>query len=131
MKQFFTKFLDLIIKFFNNFPVSATEPHAKNLDSALNSPLSPEESRKLFRYRLTEYVANGWSIEIENELDAVLSRKSGFRWVGKLVIFLVLLLIFVPLAFFYLIVVIVKGVTAKPNRIRIWVDENGQIQSSQ
>ncbi len=130
MKQFFTKFLDLIIKFFNNFPVSATDPQSKNLPSSQNARLSPEESRKQFRSTLTEFIADGWSIEIENELEAVLSRKSGFRWVGKMIIFLVLLLIFAPLAFFYLIVVIVKGVTAKPNRIRIWVDENGLIQNS-
>ncbi len=130
MKQFFAKFLDLIIKFFNNFPVSATDAQSKNLPSSQSAPLSPEESRKLFRSALTEYVADGWSIEIENELEAVLSRKSGFRWVGKMIIFLILLLVFAPLAFFYLIVVIVKGVTAKPNRIRIRVDENGFIQNS-
>lgn len=97
---------------------------------ALLPPPSPEESRKTFRAALTEYVASGWTIEIENELDAVLSRKSQFRWVGKLVIFLLLLLIFLPLGLFYLIVVIVKGVTAKPRRMRIWIDETGKIQTT-
>lgn len=92
-------------------------------------PPSAEESRKNFRAALTDYVANGWTIEIENELDAVLSKRRQFRWVGKLMIFLLLLLLFLPLGFFYLIVVIVKGVTAKPMRMRIWIDENGRIKT--
>lgn len=97
---------------------------------ALLPPPTPEESRRTFRAALTEYVASGWTIEIENEFDAVLSRKSQFRWVGKLVIFLLLLLLFLPLGLFYLIVVIVKGVTAKPRRMRIWIDETGKIQTT-
>jgi hypothetical protein len=93
----------------------------------LRPPPSPAQARIDFRYALTEYVRDGWSIEIENELDAVLSRKAKFSWFGKLIIFVILLLVWFPLAFFYLIVVVVRGVTAKPRRIQIWMDEDGRI----
>jgi hypothetical protein len=93
----------------------------------LRPPPSPAQARTDFREALTDYVRDGWSIEIENEFDAVLSRKAKFSWVGKLIIFLILLIIFAPLAFFYLIVVIVKGVTARPLRIQLWIDEDGRI----
>jgi hypothetical protein len=90
----------------------------------------PEEVRKSFREALTDYVAKGWTIEIENEFDAVISRKPKFRWFLKLVVFLILLLIFFPLAIFFLLVVLVRGLTAKPRRLRIYIDPDGQIQVS-
>ena len=91
-------------------------------------PPTPVEAKKILREAVTNYVADGWNIEIENENDVVLGRKAKFQWVGKLVLFLLLLLVFAPLAIFYLIVVIVRGVTAKPVRLHIWVDEDGRIQ---
>lgn len=87
-----------------------------------------EEARKSFRTALTDCVAGGWTLEIENEFDAVLSKKAPFHWGGKLIAFLVLLFIFAPIALFYLIVVIVRGVSAKPSRLRVWIDEDGLIQ---
>ena len=101
-------------------------------DSQEAEPPRPtaKEARKAFRNAITNYVADGWSIEIENEFDAVLSKKGQFHWVGKLIIFLLLLLLFPPLGLFYLIVVIIKGVTAKPGRLRVWIDEDGRIQRS-
>ena len=91
-------------------------------------PPTPEEARKTLRAVITNYVADGWNIEIENDLEVVLGRKAKFHWVGKLVIFLLLLLLFAPLGFFYLIVVIIKGVTAKPTRLRVWIDADGRVQ---
>jgi hypothetical protein len=102
-------------------------PRVDDLGQILPPP-TPEEAKKILREAVTNYVADGWNIEIENENDVVLGRKAKFKWVGKLVIFLLLLLIFAPLAIFYLIVVIVRGVTAKPARLHIWVDEDGRIQ---
>ena len=96
-------------------------------ESPLPAP-TPEEARKSFREALTDYVSRGWTIEIENEFDAVISRKHQFRWFLKLVVFLILLLIFFPLAIFYLLVVLVRGLTAKPRRLRIYIDPDGQIQ---
>ena len=102
-------------------------PRVDDLGQVLPPP-TPEEAKKILREAVTNYVADGWNIEIENEKDVVLGRKAKFQWVGKLVVFLLLLLIFAPLAIFYLIVVIVRGVTAKPARLHIWVDEAGRIQ---
>jgi len=87
-----------------------------------------EEAQKAFRTALTDYVAGGWTLEIENESEAVLSKKASFRWVGKLIIFLLLIFVFAPLALFYLIVIIVRGVSAKPIRLRVWIDEEGLVQ---
>lgn len=89
---------------------------------------TPEEARDIFRCALTDYVARGWTIEIENEFDAVISRKPQFRWFLKLVVFLILLLIFFPLAIFFLLVVLVRGITVRPRRLRIYIDPDGQIQ---
>ncbi len=91
-------------------------------------PPTPEEAKKPLRAVITNYVADGWNIEIENDFEVVLGRKAKFHWVGKLIIFLLLLLLFAPLGIFYLIVVIVKGVTAKPARIRVWIDADGRVQ---
>jgi hypothetical protein len=90
-------------------------------------PPTPEEAKKTLRAVITNYVADGWNIEIENDLEFVLGRKAKFYWVGKLIIFLILLLLFAPIAIFYLIVVIIKGVTAKPARLRVWIDKEGRI----
>jgi hypothetical protein len=98
--------------------------------NSLPAPLTPEEARKSFREALTEYVSKGWTIEIENEFDAVISRKPQFRWFLKLVVFLILLLIFFPLAIFFLLVVLVRGLTARPRRLRIFIDPEGKIQVS-
>lgn len=91
-------------------------------------PTTAEDARRNFRIALTDCVAGGWAIEIENEFDAVLSKKASFHWAGKLLIFLLLLFIFAPLALFYLIVVVVKGISSKPLRLRVWIDEDGRIQ---
>lgn len=91
-------------------------------------PPSAEQARLLFREALTNRVADGWKIEIENQFDAVLSRKQNPTWFGKLILFLILLVVFAPLALFYLIFVIITSVNAKPSTLRIWIDEDGRIQ---
>jgi hypothetical protein len=91
-------------------------------------PPSAEQARLLFREALTNRVADGWKIEIENQFDAVLSRKQKPTWIGKLILFLILLIVFAPLALFYLIIVIITSVNAKPSTLRIWIDEDGRIQ---
>ena len=100
----------------------------KTVEEPLNHP-SPEEARIAFRSALTDYVANGWTIEIENEFDAVISHKRQFRWILRLFVFLLLLLVIPPLAFIFLLVVIVISLTAKAKRTRIWIDPEGRIQT--
>ncbi len=112
------------------FRLTVLEPLPPRQDEQGNEmpPPTSEEARVILREAVTNYVADGWNVEIENENDVVLGRKAKFHWIGKLIIFLLLLFVFAPFAVFYLIVVIVKGVNSKPARLHIWVDENGRIQ---
>ena len=114
----------LWVQFYGEKPLP---PRVDELGQPL-PPLPAEERQKALRKEMTEYVAAGWSIEIENEFDAVLSKKGKFYWAGKLIIFLVLLFLFFPAALFYLIVIVIKGVNAKPARLRLWIDEDGRIK---
>lgn len=124
-----TKLISLIKEFFSSFIGNVSGARAQKEASEIHKvEISIEDRKKIFRSFLTTRVSEGWSIEIENEYDAVLSRKSGFRWFGKLILFLILLLLFAPLALFYLIVIIVRGVTAKPSRMHFAVDKFGDIQ---
>lgn len=91
------------------------------------SPLSEDQRRLVFREFLTRKVSEGWSIEIENPFDAVLSKKQPFSWIVKFFIFIILLLVFLPLAIFYLIVVVVRGVNTTPYRQFYSVDEFGRV----
>jgi hypothetical protein len=128
MKPYLDKFMEIVKKLWVQLTVAKPLPPLMDeLGQPLPAP-TPEERRKRFRTEITEYVASGWSIEIENEFDAVLSTKGKFSWAGKLIIFLILLLLFAPIALFYLIVVVIKGVSAKPERLRLWIDEDGRIK---
>ena len=128
MKDFLRKAGALLQDFWFRFTVPRPLPPLVDDQGQPLPPPTPEEARKTLRAVITNYVADGWNIEIENELEVVLGRKAKFHWVGKLIIFLILLLLFAPIGIFYLIVVIVKGVTAKPARLRVWIDEDGRIQ---
>jgi hypothetical protein len=128
MKDFLRKAGALLQDFWFRFTVPRPLPPLVDDQGQPLPPPTPEEAKKTLRAVITNYVADGWNIEIENELEVVLGRKAKFHWVGKLIIFLILLLLFAPIGIFYLIVVIVKGVTAKPARLRVWIDEDGRIQ---
>ena len=91
-------------------------------------PPTEKEAQATFRKALTDLVEQGWKIEIENTFDAVLSRKKKPTWIGKLVLFLILLFAFAPLALFYLIIVVIISVNAKPITLRLWIDQEGRIQ---
>jgi hypothetical protein len=128
MKQIIEKFTSLLQDLWFRFTVPKPLPPLVDDDGQPLPPPTPEEARKTLRGVITNYVADGWNIEIENDFEVVLGRKAKFHWVGKLIIFLLLLLLFAPIGIFYLIVVIVKGVTAKPARIRVWIGEDGRVQ---
>lgn len=128
MKQFLEKLIGLVQDIWFRLTVPKPLPLLVDNQGRPLPPPTPEEAKKTLRAVITNYVADGWNIEIENELEVVLGRKAKFHWVGKLIIFLILLLLFAPIGIFYLIVVVVKGVTAKPARIRVWIDADGRIQ---
>jgi hypothetical protein len=128
MRNALDKFALLVKDLWFRFTVpKPLPPLVDDQGQPLPSP-TPEEAKKILRAAITNYVADGWNSEIENDLEVVLGRKAKFYWVGKLIIFLLLLLLFAPIGIFYLIVVIIKGVTAKPARIRVWIDADGRIQ---
>jgi len=91
--------------------------------------LNPTKVQELFKNELTQQVANGWHIEIQNEFDAVLSKKRSFNWIPHIVVILFGLFIFVPLAIFWLFVMIIVAVTQRTNTKRVWIDPEGQIKS--
>jgi hypothetical protein len=120
MKNFF--------KALSRFPYYSSTSTPAPIQEELTTTLTPEESRVLFRKALTDAVEGGWKIEIENELDAVLSKKPSFNWFGSFVGFVILLLIFVPFALFFLVIVIIRGVTRKDVTRKIWIDDQGLVQ---
>jgi hypothetical protein len=128
MKQFVDKFVSSMQDIWFRFTVPKPLPPLVDEKGQPLPPPTQEEAKKTLRTVITNYVADGWNIEIENDFEVVLGRKAKFHWVGKLIIFLLLLLLFAPIGIFYLIVVIIKGVTAKPARIRVWIDADGRIQ---
>ena len=128
MKSLAEKFISSMQDLWFRFTVPKPLPPLVDDQGQPLPPPSPEEAKKTLRAVITNYLADGWNIEIENDLEVVLGRKAKFNWVGKLIIFLLLLLLFAPIGIFYLIVVIIKGITAKPARIRVWIDTDGRIQ---
>ena len=91
--------------------------------------LSAEDRKSKFRRYLTNAVSQGWHIEIENEFDAVISKKQKTGWFGSL-LFLLLLLIFVPLAIFYLIYMVVTRSSGKSKLMKVWIDIYGDIKTN-
>ena len=128
MASLWIKLVDGVKGIYSRLSASSGMPPFPDKDAIPLPAPTPEEARKSFREALTEYVARGWSIEIENEFDAVISRKPQFRWVLKLAVFLVFLFLFWPLAIFFLLVFLIRGLTARPRRLRIFIDPDGQIQ---
>lgn len=86
-----------------------------------------KKANELFRTALTDNVANGWHIEIDNGYDAVLSRKRPFNWVFHILIVLVSLFIFAPFALLWFLVMIIIAVTQKPRTKRVWLDPEGEL----
>ena len=127
MKKAVEKLVKFIRDFYDKNLVPKPSPSFVDEQGQPLPPPTLEQRKQKFRQFITNKVAEGWTIEIENEFDIVLSKKPSFTWFGKLVIFLILLLLFAPLALFYLIVVIIRGVTAKPIRSHFRIDEMGLI----
>ena len=92
--------------------------------------LSPEERKSRFRRYLTILVGEGWHIEIENEFNAVLRFKTRSGFFIAFIIFVILLLIFGPLALFYLVYVIVTRIRGKQKLHKVWIDIYGNIKSN-
>ena len=74
-------------KFFSKISSNFSHDLDKNRSETSNkSIISPEQRRSIFLEFITQRVAEGYSIEINNEFDAVLSKKTKFSWFGKLIL---------------------------------------------
>ena len=91
--------------------------------------LDRHKAKALFKTALTDSVANGWHIEIENGYDAVLSKKRSFNWIPHIFIILFGFFVIGPFALFWIIVMIILAVTQKPKTKRVWVDPEGEVHS--
>ena len=88
-----------------------------------------KKAKELIKSTLVNEVANGWHIEIENGYEAVLSKKKPFNWIPHLVVILLGIFLFIPLAIFWPLVMIVVAVSRGTSTKRIWVDDEGKLHS--
>ena len=87
-----------------------------------------KKAKELIKSTLVNEVANGWHIEIENGYEAVLSKKKPFNWIPHLVVILLGIFLFIPLAIFWPLVMIVAAVSRGTNTKRVWIDDEGKLQ---
>ena len=87
-----------------------------------------KKAQELFKSTLVNEVANGWHIEIENGYEAVISKKKSFNWIPHLVVILLGLFLFVPLAIFWLLVMVIVAISRGTNTKRVWIDDEGKLQ---
>jgi len=88
-----------------------------------------KKAKELIKSTLVNEVANGWHIEIENGYEAVLSKKKPFNWIPHLVVILLGIFLFIPLAIFWPLVMIVVAVSRGTSTKRIWIDDEGKLQT--
>ena len=86
-----------------------------------------KKAKENFKTALVNNVANGWHIEIENGYEAVLSKKKPFNWIPHLVVILSGLFLFLPLAIFWILVMIIVAITRPTKTKRIWIDDLGEL----
>jgi len=91
------------------------------------NPVSEEKAKESLKLAISKLVERGWHIEMQNEFDAILSKKRGFNWVFHLIFLLILAVVFTPLALFWLFVMVILAVTSKPSTKRVWVEKNGEV----
>lgn len=94
-----------------------------------NQDVDRKKAKELFRSALVNLVANGWHIEIENGYEAVLSIKKPFNWIPHLLVILLGIFIFIPLALFWILVMIVVAITRGSKTKRVWIDDEGKLQT--
>jgi len=91
------------------------------------NPISEEQAKENLQKVVAKLVERGWRIEMQNTFDVILSKKRGFNWIFHLILLLVLAVIFLPLALFWLFVMVILAVTRKPSTKRVWVEKNGEV----
>lgn len=90
-------------------------------------PVSVQQSKENLRAAVAKLVERGWRIEMQNEFDVILSKRQGFNWVFHLILILILVVIFAPLALFWLFVMVILAVTKRRSTKRVRVEKNGDV----
>ncbi len=89
--------------------------------------VSEEEATSALRKVISLQVEKGWRIEMQNEFDAILSKKKNFPWFFHILLIVIFFVLFSPLAILWLAVMLIIAVTSKPITKRIWVEKNGEV----
>ena len=91
------------------------------------NPVSDEIAKKALTIAIAQKVERGWRIEMQNEFDAILSKRRDFNWILHILLVLLFLVLFAPLALFWLFVMVILAVTRKRVTRRVWVEKNGEV----
>jgi hypothetical protein len=91
------------------------------------NPVSEEIAKRALTVAVAQKVERGWRIEMQNEFDAIISKRREFNWILHIVLFILFLILFVPLAIFWLFVMVIIAVTRKRVTRRVWVEKNGEV----
>ena len=91
------------------------------------NPVSDEIAKRALTIAIAQKVERGWRIEMQNEFDAILSKKRDFNWILHVLLLLLFLILFAPLALFWLFVMVIIAVTRKRVTRRVWVEKNGEV----
>ena len=100
----------------------ATEREYRN-----SNPVTEEKAKENLTVIVAKLVERGWHIEMKNEFDAILSKKPSFNWILHLILLLFFVVIFPPLAIFWLFVMVILAVTRRRSTKRVWVEKNGEV----
>jgi hypothetical protein len=92
-----------------------------------SNPVTEEKAKENLKVIVAKLVERGWHIEMNNEFDAILSKKQSFNWILHLILLLVFVVVFPPLALFWLFVMVILAVTRRRSTKRVWVEKNGEV----
>jgi len=87
-------------------------------------------TQKIFTFELDRQITNGWHIEAGNQFGAVLSKKKSINWMPHLLMVAYGFLVYLPLALFWLVLMMFITIVQSSKMKRVWVDPNGEIFES-
>ena len=91
------------------------------------NPVSDEIAKQALTIAIAQKVERGWRIEMQNEFDAILSKRRDFNWILHILLVLLFLVLFAPLALLWLFIMVILAVTRKRVTRRVWVEKNGEV----
>ncbi len=107
--------------------VNSTKPIDAGRENLSSLIITNEEAKSRLRKVVGDRVENGWHIEMQNEFDVIISKKKSFPWIVNLLMVLIWLVIFTPLALVWLFAMLIVAITRKPITRRIWIEKSGEI----